>query len=305
MALRDLFRRGEPPDAASERRQAEILAALARGAPPADVSRRLSDAASGAQPWIATLTPAELLALRSHGLRPISAVSATCWLHLGWSWSLGHAEGWNTAVARLQAEAAAGGANAIVDLKMKTIDLALGDAMDFTLLGTAVRVEGLAPNPKPVLATVSAIEFVKLLESDIVPTGLAVGANYDWLMNWSPSLIWSNGEYQALGNHMRRVRAGAYAALREACAGQGDGVLAHINFSQMLREEVPGGAAQRGTTGVLARHIVVATTVSAKRAVAVPHEIDMVVDMAAGVSPLKCARHKHAAYELSDREGAI
>jgi uncharacterized protein YbjQ (UPF0145 family) len=282
-------------EAASARRHADILSSLGRGKPPSDVAQRLQDAASGAQPWIATLSPAELLALRSHGLKPISAVSATCWLDIGWSWSLGHGEGWNKAVERLQAEAAAGGANAVVDVKMKTIELPNEISMDFTLIGTAVKVEGLPPNPRPVVSTVSALEFVKLLESDIVPTGLAVGAYYEWLTNWTPSLIWSNGEYSALSRHMRKVRERAYDSLRAAAAIHGDGVLAHTNFSQMLREEA----------GVLARHIVVATTIDCKRAISIPHEIKMVVDMAAGVSPLKCVRHKHASYELNERDGAI
>ncbi len=286
----------EAAEAASARRQADILSSLARGKPPSDVSKRLADAASGAQPWIATLTAAEMLALRSHGLKPISAVSATCWLDIGWSWSLGHSEGWNKAVERLQAEAAAGGANAVVDVKMKTIDLPTDNSMDFTLIGTAVKVEGLPPNPRPIISTVSALEFVKLLESDIVPTGLAVGAYYEWLTNWTPSLIWSNGEYSQLSRHMRKVRERAYDSLRSAAAIHGDGVLAHTNFSQMLEKE---------QVGILARHIVVATTIDCKRAISIPHEIKMVVDMAAGVSPLKCARHKHGSYELNDRDGAI
>jgi uncharacterized protein YbjQ (UPF0145 family) len=287
-----------PPedDAVAARRQANIVSSLNRGRVPFDVGKRLQDAASGAEPWIATLTPAELLALRSHGLKPISAVSATCWLDIGWSWSLGHSEGWNKAVERLQAEAAAGGANAVVDVKMKTIELAIENSMDFSLIGTAVKVEGLPANPKPVISTVSALEFVKLLESDIVPTGLAVGAYYEWLTNWSPSLIWSNGEYSDLSRHMRKVRGRAYDELRQAAATHGGGVLAHTNFSQMLKKE---------DAGILARHVVVATTVDCKRAIPIPHEIKMVVDMARGVSPLKCARHKHDAYDLNDRDGAI
>jgi len=39
---------------------------------------------------VAALTPAELMITRSHGFRPISAVSATCWMHYGWSWTPFH-----------------------------------------------------------------------------------------------------------------------------------------------------------------------------------------------------------------------
>jgi hypothetical protein len=54
-------------------------------------------------------------------------------------------------------------------------------SMDVTLVGTAVHVEGLAPSDDPIVATVPALEFVKLLEADVVPTGIAVGVHYEWL----------------------------------------------------------------------------------------------------------------------------
>jgi len=59
-------------------RQADILWALSRGTVPKRVQRRLEGARSGTLPWIATLTPAELLVTRSHGIKPIASVSATC-----------------------------------------------------------------------------------------------------------------------------------------------------------------------------------------------------------------------------------
>src|ERR1700756_447432 len=39
----------------------------------------------------------------------------------------------------------------------------------------------LAPSNDPIVATVPALEFVKLLEADVVPTGIAVGVHYEWL----------------------------------------------------------------------------------------------------------------------------
>ena len=59
--------------------------------------------------------------------------------------------------------------------------------MDFTLVGTAVHVEGLPPSPDPIVATVPALEFVKLLEADVVPTGIAIGAHYEWMTDWRGS----------------------------------------------------------------------------------------------------------------------
>jgi hypothetical protein len=43
---------------------------------------------------------------------------------------------------------------------------------------TAVSTEGPEPSGEPIVATVLALEFVKLLEADVVPAGIALGAHY-------------------------------------------------------------------------------------------------------------------------------
>ena len=111
MGIFDLFKGPERRDARAHAKRrgsahADIVDCAADGG---DVPRRdrarLEGARSGTLPWIATLTPAELLIARSHGLRPIAAVSATCWLHYGWSWTEGHAQGWDTALRGCSEEA--------------------------------------------------------------------------------------------------------------------------------------------------------------------------------------------------------
>src|SRR6516165_12100892 len=175
MGLFDIFWKPSPQaaerQAARERRLAEIHASLHNGTVPEAIRTRLEGARAGTLPWTATLTAAELMIARTHGLRPIAAVSATCWLHYGWSWTLGHSEGWAKALNRLKEEACAAGANAVLDVKMRTIPLGGAASMDFTLIGTAVHVDGLKPSGDAVVATVPALEFVKLLEADVVPTG--------------------------------------------------------------------------------------------------------------------------------------
>ena len=79
---------------------------------------------------------------------------------------------------RLREEAKAAGANAVLDVKMRTIPLGIESSMDFTLVGTAVKIDGLPPSSDPIIATVPALEFVKLLEADVVPTGIAICADY-------------------------------------------------------------------------------------------------------------------------------
>jgi hypothetical protein len=314
---------GEPPVPADHQaRVADIQAALRAGRVPSATLTRLEAARTGRAPWVATLTPAELLAVRSHGLRPIAAIAATCWMHYGWSWTEGHAQGWNVALTRLKQEAMAASANAVLDVKMRTIPLGVENSMDFTLVGTAARVEGLPPSDDPIVATVPALEFVKLLEADIVPTGIAVGAQYEWLSDWSGNTnqtFAGNVETIVLSQFWEQIRQRAHAELRRNAAGLGNGVLAHVNFGQLFKIEV-----DKQPKRFLGRQIVVATTVDApksrkptnmpwgpppwgesKARPAVPHEIGTVIDLHAGRTPLTGRARHHQSYASNEHDGAI
>jgi Putative heavy-metal-binding len=311
MSLFDLFKKPDAEAQArselSEARQAEVLRAIRARVHtvPNFVAERMQASREGRMPWLATLTPAELRMARSHGIRPIAAVSATCWLHYGFSWTNGHAQGWQTALQRLRDEARAAGANAVLDVKMRTIPVDVENSMDFTLVGTAVRVEGLAPSEEPIVATVPALEFVKLLEADIVPTGIAIGAEYRWITDWSGqtnNLYWvGNTECDILSDHWKHVRDRAYLRLREDAQRQGNGALAHINFSQMFEREGDKDSGKQ----YLARHIVIATVIDQPRSRPLMHDFHMVVDMHAGKTPLTGTKNHHQSYQSNDEEGAI
>jgi hypothetical protein len=289
--------------AASAARVADIQQSLKSGNVPNVIKSRLDLVRSGTLPWMASLTPAELMIVRSHGLRPIATISATCWLHYGWSWTKGHSDGWMKALSRLKEEAHAAGANAVLDVKMRTVPLGVENSMDFTLIGTAVYVEGLPPSGDPIVATVPALEFVKLLEADVVPTGIAVGADYEWMPDWrgNATMTWyGNIESQQLSLLWERVRTRAHQDLRSNAQSQGNGVLAHLSFSQSFEREGQGKVKE-----YLARYIVIATTVDAKRATAFPHEFKMVVDLHAGDTPLTGTKRHHESYKSNESEGAI
>jgi hypothetical protein len=294
----------EARQAAHERRIADIENALRNNTVPAGTRARLEAARGGRLPWLATLTPAELMVVRSHGLKPIAAVSATCWMHYGWSWTEGHAQGWEAALRRLRGEAKAAGANAVLDVKMRTVPLNIEHSMDFTLVGTAVYVEGLPVSQDPIVATVPALEFVKLLEADVVATGIAIGAQYDWLNDWrgNASQTWGgNVESRALSQFWETIRQRTHAELRRSAAAQGNGVLAHVNFGQLF--EFEGGKDQ--PKRFLGRQIVIATTVDTRRGVPFPHRIRMVMDMHAGGTALTGHDRHHQSYASNDEEGAI
>ena len=80
-------------------------------------------------------------------------------------------------------------------------------------------------------------------------------------------------------------------------------MLAHLNFSQMF--EVEREQNEQKYKEYLARHIVIATTVDARRGTPLPHDFKMVVDMHAGKTPLAVTKPHHQSYATNEEEGAI
>ena len=292
--------------AATAQRGEQWSQALDRGTLPGFVFERLEQAAAGRTPWLSTLSPAELLLARSHGIRPVATVSGTCWYHYGYSWTKGHAAGWHAALDRMRQEAVAAGANAIVDVKLRTIHLSVGASMDYTVVGTAVRIDGLKPSLDPVIATVPALEFVRLLEAGIVPTGVAIGAHYDWLSTtmatFTGGISGMNGPCRDLTRFWKAVRREALRDLRADTRRLGNGVLAHTHFGQLIKVEQDKLPAK-----VLGRHIVIGTAVQCEAGAAMPHAITPVVDMRDALSPLRDPKpHGHTASPVGgDQEGPI
>jgi hypothetical protein len=295
-------------------------AALEADSLPAFVTERLESAAAGRTPWVASMSPAELLLARSHSIRPVATVSGTCWFHYGWSWTEGHAEGWHLALERIKREAAAAGANAVVDVRMRTLGHRLAASMDFTLIGTAIRIDRLPPSRDPVVATVPALEFVRLLEAGIVPVGIAVGARFDWMYNiglggWGAG--WSSANWQTrnamrswtsqplpdLTDFWERIRREAHADLRRSASAIGNGVLAHTHFGEIIRQE-----RDKQPPNFLGRHIVIGTVVDTPPRAPVTAEVEPVIDMRDDLSPLRApGRPRHSSHQadIIDQEGGI
>ncbi len=107
-------------------------------------------------------------------------------------------KGWGAALQRLREEARAAGANAVLERenahdssgRREQHGLYAGRYGWFTS-------EGLPPSTAPIVATVPALEFVKLLEADVVPTGIAIGAHYEWMNDWRRSTNFElDGQYR-------------------------------------------------------------------------------------------------------------
>ncbi len=162
--------------------QNEWNTALPQNRLPDSVERRLTDTGARKLPWISTQKPIELSLGQSHGFRPVGMVNGTCWYHFGYSWTDGHKIAWETALYRLIYEAQLMKAHAVVDIQFSNKRLGQDSSeMDYMVTGTALALNN-HPIPKiPVLTTLTAMKFVRLLEVNLVPVGIAIGAAYEYL----------------------------------------------------------------------------------------------------------------------------
>ena len=161
------------------------------------------------------------------------------------------------------------------------------------------------------------LEFVRLLEMGIVPCGIAIGAAYEWLgsfgqwngwgsaasrLQWQTNAFAGNQPLTDLGDFWERVRRDAHAELRRSAASQGNGVLAHTHFGQIIRRE-----RDKQPPAYLGRHIVIGTVVDTPRDSSVPHGIELVLDMAAKTPLTAVAKDRNAVYsdQIGEGEGPI
>jgi len=293
-----------PEQAAARERSAAWEAALSSDRLPPFVEARLQEAKAGTAPWTSTMTAAELLVARHRGVRPIATVSGTCWYQYGRSWTEGHAAGWRSALHRIKAEAKACGANAVVDVKMRTVHgLGDGQSMDFTLVGTAIRLEGIPASSDPIVATAPLLDFMRLMQAGIVPVGIAVGAQYNWLVDYQKvyagNWMSNNQVLSTLSAFWEDLRRDAHAELRADTRRHGNGVLAHTQMGQLMKVE---GEPLR----YLGRHIVIGTVVQAGEKSAIDFGVQTVVDMRDDLSPLFTPDpHAPGAHDFNEREGGI
>jgi uncharacterized protein YbjQ (UPF0145 family) len=263
----------DPAEAARQQARAdEWAAALPRNAVPGFVSERLRHTAVGKLPWVSTASPADLLTAHTHGMETLGMVAGNCWFHFGYSWTEGHRDGWHTAIARLQHEAALMGAHAVIEVRMRTRTgeadgaSAGGASMDYSVTGTAITIKGFPDQRVPLVATVSQLEFARLIEAGVLPVGLAVGADYDWFTDIYGQAdgagSWWNMELSDLSIFQHRVRYNALANLRDDAQRQrGTGVLGRVQFTEMFRQE----GDERTPKRFLCRHIAFGTVVQHRR----------------------------------------
>jgi uncharacterized protein YbjQ (UPF0145 family) len=144
-------------------------------------------------------------------------------------------EGRRTAIDRMAGQCASLGGHGVVGAALRVREIPATSltpgAIEFTVVGTAVRAAGCPPPTRPFASDLSGSDFAKLIMAGWVPAGIALGISvaglHDELVTTS-SGPWGTGNaevpsYTAL---LILVRQGARRRLEQAVRGMGaDGVV--------------------------------------------------------------------------------
>lgn len=229
------FHPNRPVDDAKDQAQ------LAAGGISLRAERRIQEqVASGHALFTSTLTPQETVIAKMTGLAPLSQVMGSSMVHVGMQYApiTGGEIGALTqaydlsrsrALGRMQQEASMLGAHAVVDVRFEGRGYAWAEHLiEFTAVGTAVRIVG-QPQPRfPALTLLEPDELWKLHHAGYWPVGLSIGSCF-WYEHHADCLsegTWMSGE---LPTHTRAaVNARNIAVERfrgQAAQFQADGVV--------------------------------------------------------------------------------
>jgi len=231
-------------------RDAQSVAMLERGGLPLRAHERLYRQSSGGSSlrWSSDFSVGEYLATRAASLEPLGQVLGGSIYHIAYNamtsqqnfdgeltvFSQAIYDARNRALGRLRQEAALLGAHGVVGVRLERQAYEWGtNLLEFTAIGTAVRVAGAAPLERPFLSDLSGQETLTMLRAGYAPASIALGvcAYYvvttwddEWQMrNWGG---WSNSEMARLTGATYQARRGAMGRMSaEAHALGADGIV--------------------------------------------------------------------------------
>lgn len=184
---------GEPRESAQQEREDELsLARIEAGDIPLTAERRLQELREHGGSFTSDLSVSGFSLCHELGLKPLSQVMGSSIYQVGYqaaTWPMmtmggsvlteltTMSQAWNEvrsrALNRLELEARHAGADAVVGVKLRTDghDWAAG-AIEYAVLGTAVRRAGMQSADQPVLTELTVSDYAKLVHAGIEPLGI-------------------------------------------------------------------------------------------------------------------------------------
>jgi uncharacterized protein YbjQ (UPF0145 family) len=170
--------------------EARSAASVMQGGLPLRAQRRIWEEGQTARPiFTSTLNPRETVVARQTGIEAVSQVMGSSVFHVGFrymqsTWNGGelvnltaaYEQARSRALSRMQQEASLLRAHAVVDVKFEGKGYSWGeDLVEFTAVGTAVRVKGKEPTAQPALTLLTTGELWKLHHAGYWPVAVAMG----------------------------------------------------------------------------------------------------------------------------------
>jgi uncharacterized protein YbjQ (UPF0145 family) len=260
-------------DAALEAEIAESLRRVESGGIPINAERRLSELRDGGGSFTSDLSVSGFALCHQLGLQVLSQVMGSSIYQMGFQpstgWMMGGSvltelsavsEAWNEvrrlALNRLEQEATHAGADAVIGVQVRTgaHDFAQG-AIEYIVVGTAVRRKDAKPNANPVLTELSVADYANLQRAGIEPVGIVAWTSVFFSAygnNWMLEPSYMPGQNYEL----REFTQGVYAAREQTMERIGlqaqqlgaTGIVGVRISHTVRRQEVSSGpnAQQRG-----------------------------------------------------------
>src|SRR5712691_3572668 len=192
------FWKRSSPDDEQQKIQAQQEAensrrSLEAGGLPLQAQRRLSEETAAGHPIFSSdLSTDEFLLARKQGYIALSQVMGSSIYHVGWQYTRNYT--WNTveaeltnvsnahqhaaqlALGRLEQEAALLKAHGVIGVRFTRRSYEWGqNLLEYTAIGTAIRLPNTPLPQRPFLSDLSGQEFWTLLQAGYYPVGIAVG----------------------------------------------------------------------------------------------------------------------------------
>ena len=214
------FWRRETPEEAQRRLQAQQEAEASRreieaGRLPLKARQRLTEEMQSGHPlFTSDLTSKEIFLTHSQGYQPLSQVMGSSIYHVGWQYtrrygyspsadenrtlSQAHQHAAQLALGRLEQEASLLHAHGVIGVRFARRYHEWGsNLLEYTAIGTAIKLSDAPVRAKPFLSDLSGQEFWTLLQAGYYPAGVVTGyCSY----------------YVALGSQMTRQLSGFWGA---------------------------------------------------------------------------------------------
>ena len=163
------------------------------GGLPIQAQRRLSEETAAGHPLFSSdLSTNEFLLARKQGYIALSQVMGSSIYHVGWQYTRNYT--WNTveaeltnvsnahqhaaqlALGRLEQEAALLKAHGVIGVRLTRRSYEWGqNLLEYTAIGTAIRLPNTPPPQRPFLSDLSGQEFWTLLQAGYYPAGVVTG----------------------------------------------------------------------------------------------------------------------------------